>query len=149
MAEKKHSIVSRRMLLGTLAGGATAATALAATRASDGGTITQTFTNAFTSPFFSLSTADHTAWTAEIGKSLQVENGPSLLITGVETFASYGTTDEDLIRPRAFLVNMNVTGRGRLTGNTIQRVTHKRYGSFDLYLITTPALPTFAQAVFN
>lgn len=145
MAEQTKSL-SRRAMLGGAVGGVAIAAAAAKTGLTD--TATETFASSFSSPFFSLERADHTAWAAEIGKTLAVEGGPTLRIASVETFVSYGET-EGLIRSRAFLVNLQATTTGRITGNTIYRVTHKRYGTFNLYLVTSPQHPTFAQAVFN
>ena len=145
MAETTKSL-SRRAMLGGVVGGGAIAAAAAKTGLTD--SVTQTFTSSFTSPSFSLETADHTAWAAEVGKTLSVEGGPTLRIASVETFVGYGAT-AGLIRSRAFLVNLQATTTGRIVGNTLYRVTHKRYGTFNLYLVTSPQHPTFAQAVFN
>jgi len=147
MAEKKK-ILSRRAMLGGVVGGGAVAAAAAKTGLTDLSGATSTFSRTFTSPYFSLARADHTAWAAEVGKKLSVQNGPTLKIASVETFASYGETD-GLIRSRAFLVNLQATTSGRIAGNAIYNVTHPTYGTFELYLVTSPSSPTFAQAVFN
>lgn len=145
MAEKNKSL-SRRAILGGVVGGGAIAAAAAKTGLT--GSVTETFASSFSSPYASLERADHTVWTAEVGKTLVVENGPTLRIASVETFVGYGAT-QGLIRSRAFLVNLQATTTGRIVGDTLYRVTHKRYGTFNLYLVSSPLSPTFAQAVFN
>ena len=147
MAEKTKSL-SRRAMLGGVVGGGAIAAAAAKTGLTDLSSATSTFSRTFTSPFFSLERADHKAWAAEVGKTLAVQSGPTLRIASVETFVRYGETD-GLIRSRAFVVNLQAITSGRIVGDTIQRVTHPTYGSFDLFLVTSPSHPTFAQAVFN
>ncbi len=147
MAEQKKSL-SRRAMLGGVVGGGAIAAAAAKTGITDLDGVTNTFTRSFRSPFLSLERADHRAWIAEIGETLAVQGGPTLKIAGVETFVKYGETD-GLIRSRAFVVNLEAVTTGRIAGNTIHRVTHPTYGSFDLFLVTSPSFPTFAQAMFN
>ncbi|HEY0326088.1 MAG TPA: hypothetical protein VGC46_08955 [Allosphingosinicella sp.] len=144
MAEKTKSLSRRAMLGGVVGSGAIAAAAGTTLT----GTSIDSFSSSFSSPYSTLELGDHTAWAAEVGKTLAVEGGPTLRIASVETFVGYGET-EGLIRSRAFLVNLQATTTGRIVGNTIHRVTHKRYGTFSLYLLTSPLHPTFAQAVFN
>lgn len=141
--------VTRRTAIATVVGGATVATAMAQSQPGTANAVLASFADAFSSPFFSLERGDETAWAAEVGTVFTVQGGPSLQVTGIETFARYGRTAANLIRSRAFLVNFAATDRGRIVGDTIYRVTHPRFGSFDLFLKTTPELPTFAQAVFN
>ena len=147
MAEKTKSL-SRRAMLGGVVGGGAIAAAAAKSGLADLGSVTNSFSRGFTSPYLSLERADHKAWAAEVGKTLAVDGGPSLRIASVETFVRYGETD-GLIRSRAFLVNLQATTSGRIAGDTIYRVTHPTNGSFNLYLVTSPLHPTFAQAVFN
>jgi len=144
MAEKSK-ILTRRTMLAGMAGGA-AVVAFAQTK-NGLGTVTNSFSSAFRSPYLSLARADHTVWSAEVGKTLTSASGATLKISSVETFAAYGDA-EGLIRPRAFLVNFETT-RGSITGDMIHSLTHKTYGTFDLYLVTSPRLRNFAQAVFN
>lgn len=145
MGDTRKSLSRRAMLGGVVGGGAIAA---AAARTGLTESVTDTFTNSFTSPYLSLERADHTTWAAEVGKTLALEGGPTLRIASVETFVRYGET-EGLIRSRAFLVNLQATTTGRIVGDTLYRATHKRYGTFNLYLVTSRQYPTFAQAIFN
>jgi len=145
MAEKRKSL-SRRAMLGGVVGGGAIVTAAAKSGLTD--SVTGTFSRGFSSPYFSLELADHKAWGAEVGNTLAVQDGPTLRIASVETFVRYGETD-GLIRSRAFLVNLEAVTSGRITGNAIHRVTHPTAGAFDLFLVTSPTHPTFAQAVFN
>ena len=146
---RTSSKLSRRTLLATLAGGGTVAAALASPRLLGEETLSDAFEDAFVSPFFWLERGDDRAWSAQIGNVLQVEGGTAMRVSGVETFAAYGATDADLVRPRAFAVNFEIVSGGRIAGDVIHRVTHPSYGSFDLFVKTTPELPTFVQAVFN
>ena len=139
------SKLSRRTLLASLAGGGTIAAALASPRLLG----EETLSDAFVSPFFWLERGDDRAWSAQIGNVLQVEGGSAMRVIGVDTFAAYGASDADLVRPRAFAVNFEIVSGGRIAGDVIHRVTHPSYGSFDLFVKTTPELPTFVQAVFN
>lgn len=146
MAESKKSL-SRRAMLGGVVGGGAVVAAAAKTGLTSVSSV-DSFARNFTSPYLSLERADHKAWAAEVGKVLTVDGGPSLRIASVETFVRYGET-AGLIRSCAFLVNLQATTSGRIVGNTIYRVTHPTNGSFNLFLVTSPLYPTFAQAVFN
>jgi hypothetical protein len=146
---RTSSKLSRRTLLATLAGGGTVAAALARPRVLGEESLSDAFEEAFVSPFFWLERGDDRAWAAQVGKVLEVEGGAAMRVIGIDTFADYGAADADLIRPRAFAVNFEIVSGGRITGDVIHRVTHPSYGSFDLFVTTTPGLPTFAQAVFN
>ncbi len=149
MAEKRSKL-TRRAAIATVVGGATIVTAMARTQVKSGRTDPlAAFRHSFQSPFFSLQRGDDTAWAAEVGTVLQTRSGARLRITGVETFASYGRRQRNLIRPRAFAVNFELVGGRPIAGDTIHTLAHPRHGVFDLFLITTPQLPAFAQAVFN
>ena len=106
------------------------------------------FQQAFTSPYVTLDRAGDTTWSAEIGSTLQILNGPGLRIASVETGASYGL-QSGLIRSRSFLVNFEVVGRGSVANDTVYRVSHRKYGSFDLFVRTAAGVPNFAQASFS
>lgn len=150
MDEQKAKL-TRRAAIATVVGGATLAAATARSQLGGSTDVLALFEGGFSSPFFSLERGDHTAWLGEVGTELQTRGGPALRVTGVETFADYGRSEgvEELIRSRAFAVNFESVGSGRIAADTIYTVTHPRYGSFDLFLKTTPALPGFVQAVFN
>ena len=141
------SPVTRRTAIATLAGGGTVAIAVAAPKLTSGDSLT-TFQQAFSSPYATLDRAGDTTWSAEIGSTLQIQNGPGLRIAGVETGASYGL-QSGLIRSRSFLVNFEVVGRGSVASDTVYRVSHRKYGSFDLFVRTAPDVPNFAQASFS
>ena len=140
------SRMTRRAAIATMGGGMVAV-AIAAPSLKSDPTLTS-FGQAFSSPSVSLDRAGDTTWSAEIGSVLQVQNGPRLRIRGVETGASYGQHAE-LIRSRSFLVNFDVVDTTGIAGDAVYRVTHDRYGSFDLFLKTAAATPRFVQAAFN
>ena len=141
------SRINRRTAIAALAGGGAAAVAMAAPSLSPSGSLT-TFQQAFTSPYATLDRAEHTVWSAEIGSTLQIENGPGLRIASVETGAPYGP-QSGLIRSRSFLVNFDIVGRGSVSSDRIYRVSHRKYGSFDLYVRTAAQVQSFAQASFS
>ena len=141
------SRMNRRTAIAALVGGGTVAVAMAAPSLSSSGSLT-TFQQAFTSPNATLDRADYSTWTAEIGSTLQIENGPGLRFASVETGAPYGP-QAGLIRSRSFLVNFDIVGRGSVTSDRVYRVSHRKYGSFDLYVRTAAQVGNFAQASFS
>ena len=147
MAEPLSRMNRRTAIAALVGGGGTVAVAMAAPSLTSGGSLT-TFQQAFTSPYATLDRAEHTVWSAEIGSTLQIENGPGLRIASVETGAPYGP-QSGLIRSRSFLVNFDIVGRGSVSSDRIYRVSHRKYGSFDLYVRTAAQVQSFAQASFS
>lgn len=149
MAEPSNMITRRVVIAGAL-GGATVAGAMAAeTLRTPLSQATQSFADAFTSPFFSFANADHLWWASEVGKLIEVAGGAVLRVSGVEAFAPFGEDGENLNRSRAFAVKFEIVNRVNVAGNLTHRMRHPEHGNFELFLLTSPAAPGKAQAIFN
>ncbi len=146
--------LSRRTALAAFFGGATIAVAIAKSGPAVRRGPTTSFTTAFNSAS-SLPLADDRLWSTLIGSQLQVSDGPLLRVTRVEPFAEYGAGNASiaarsaLIRRRAFAVHFETAAGAILAGNRVHKLTHKKHGTFDLFLVTHRTAPFQAHAMFN
>lgn len=143
------NLFSRRAVLATLGGGGTIAVAVAAPKLIGSGPANAGFQSNFRSPFASLTTGDHNMWRAAIGSTVQVTNGPSLRVAGVETFAPFGKGAKGTSRKAAFMVKFEVVGGSPLPGDMIYDVVSPTQGSMQLFLTRPINAPQLVQAMFS
>jgi hypothetical protein len=153
--EKKQSFLSRRKLIMTLGGTATAGAALLALpmRTAIVSTVRDLAGGRAVLPraMISLGDAGYDVWFDQIGSIFSVGGGTSLKLVAVTPMDSVGPRPNRLGRDRAFLAKFDVQNRGTMAGDLIYAASHPLYGALRIFLSasTDPRLPQRMTALFN
>jgi hypothetical protein len=95
-----------------------------------------------------LAKATSDDWALQIGSTFTAHSGHVLKLIDVQRFPQKGTRPKGL-RDRAFVARFDVVKGGKMPGNTVYRVNHKR-GPFNLFLdAENPTRVRRMTAVFN
>lgn len=153
------SLISRRNMIVTMAGGAAATGTYLAKNGTGFSAISA---NAFfgkqkvTTKKVRLATAEVADWRGVVGTFFTLETGQVLQLGSVAAFADPDGPPPDPLRKKAFVARFNVVpstvARAQVLPepDRIYRIAHPRGGTFDIYLSAgDPAQPEQRLAVFS
>ncbi|MFN3943835.1 MAG: hypothetical protein ACK4K7_02750 [Allosphingosinicella sp.] len=146
--------VSRRTMLVTLAGGGTAAVAIAAPAFSN--QLAQqvreaAVTNGWARQFFSLANAGFTEWRQQVGSIFLLGGGFRMKLVAVTPLSSKGKRPSSVGRSSAFIAVFDPVGNAAVPGDLIHTARHPQYGTLPIFLSAAPTAksPRRMVAVFN
>ena len=148
--EQARSTLSRRNILITLGAAVAGTVALAGTALRP--VITRQARRVLASTpltrgMLSLSQAEMTEWSDQIGSVFNIGGGYQLKLAGIQPLQSDGVRPSSL-RDRAFAAVFDVTRGSALPGDLIYTLSHPQYGPLQLFLSST-GNPRRMLAIFN
>jgi hypothetical protein len=145
-----QNLLTRRNVMTATVGGSACAVALASPSLSGRlAEFAESFEEAFTSPYGSVSNGDHNSWMEQQGETFTTAAGHQLQVLSVILFVPFGRPIPGVSRTRAFAVDFQLVGGGGLPVETIQSVTDPRQTAMDLYLTGVGDQPGRVRAIFN